>query len=279
MRGMSGPADPDGGVQDVTSRADTSVMTAMAGRVALAALLLAIPPLTLGGSPADPRTLATGAAGALRTAAAPVGAPTTAGGHAPLLTAPDGSPVRWDPCRPIAVAVRPDGGGAHGESLVAAAFADVSRATGLTFRLTGPTAEAPAVDRASHRPGRAGDEWAPVLVAWSDAAAYPPLRGDRVGVATPVAVDPAGRAPARYVTGTVVLDGEWFRAATATEAGRRQALAVLKHELGHLVGLDHVDDPSQLMNPVYRSVTDWAPGDRAGLALMGAGPCLDDHRP
>ncbi len=257
-------------------------MTAMAGqvtRVALATLLLVIPALVLGGPPADPRTLAAGPGAAAVGSVDPAAPASARGDHAFLLTAADGSPVRWDPCRPIQVAVRPDGGGTHGQTLVTLAFADLAEATGLSFRITGPTSEAPAPDRASRRPSSdGGDEWKPVLVAWSDAVSYPPLRGGRVGVATPVAVEPGGRSPVRYVTGTVVLDGEWFRAATATAAGRAQALAVLKHELGHLVGLDHVDDPDQLMNPVYRSLTDWSPGDRAGLALMGAGDCLDGAR-
>lgn len=208
------------------------------------------------------------------TGAAGQGAPEPTDGHPVLLAAADGTPVRWDRCRPIAVVVRPDGGGEHGRRLVEAAFEDLAAATSLSFRLEGVTTEAPVPDRASRQPGRYGDRWAPVLVAWSDEAAYRPLGGDRVGVATPVAVDPAGRAPARYVTGAVVLDREWFRSAATTAPGRAQALAVLKHELGHLVGLDHVDDPGRLMSPVYRSLTDWSVGDRAGLAAMGAGPCL-----
>jgi len=43
--------------------------------------------------------------------------------------------------------------------------------------------------------------------------------------------------------------------------------------LGHLVGLDHVDDPTQLMH-VVSPVFDLGPGDRAGLARLGAGPCV-----
>ena len=44
------------------------------------------------------------------------------------------------------------------------------------------------------------------------------------------------------------------------------------HEVGHLVGLDHVDDPTQLM---YRSTvtTELGAGDRSGLAILGNTPC------
>jgi hypothetical protein len=40
------------------------------------------------------------------------------------------------------------------------------------------------------------------------------------------------------------------------------------------VGLNHVDDPKQLMNPEGTDVTGFADGDRAGLELLGRGPCV-----
>ena len=45
------------------------------------------------------------------------------------------------------------------------------------------------------------------------------------------------------------------------------------HELGHVVGLDHVKDRHELMNPEYLGLDTWGPGDRQGLAVLGAGPC------
>jgi predicted Zn-dependent protease len=49
------------------------------------------------------------------------------------------------------------------------------------------------------------------------------------------------------------------------------------HELGHLVGLDHVDDPGQLMYPVTAlAVTDYAAGDLRGLHRLSTGPCAPD---
>jgi hypothetical protein len=45
--------------------------------------------------------------------------------------------------------------------------------------------------------------------------------------------------------------------------------------LGHLVGLDHVEDPTQLVHPVGSSdVTGAQAGDTAGLVLLGAVACL-----
>ena len=49
------------------------------------------------------------------------------------------------------------------------------------------------------------------------------------------------------------------------------------HELGHLVGLDHVTAANQLMYPQTRpGVTDFGAGDLTGLAALGRGTCLPD---
>lgn len=250
------------------------VAALLAGAVALAGPSTTV--LALGRSlPWSPRTADAG----LVAAAPPVPLPAADGPYAFLLTTDTRAPVRWDPCRPIPLVVNFAGAPPDADDILSAALDATSQATGLRFVVEGGTGEAPTPDRAAHQPDRYGDRWAPVLVAWASESEYPDLAGDRVGISAPVAVDPPGAPTMRYVTGSVVIEAGWFETLSSTDLGRRQAVAVLQHELGHLVGLDHVDDPLQLMSPVYRSVPDWSAGDLAGLAVAGSAPCQDPYGP
>lgn len=203
----------------------------------------------------------------------PLGAPTT-GPYSFLQTQADGvSPVTYDPCRPIHYVVREDGAPVGGDSLLATGLARISEATGLQFVADGTTAEAPVEHRQVYQPQRYGRRWAPVLVAWSTPLETPELAGDVAGSAGSSSVTLHGTA--HYVSGVVVLDGPALSQLLGSANGTALAQAVVTHELAHLVGLGHVDDPTQLMNPTAAvNVTSLADGDRAGLARVGTGPCV-----
>ncbi|KQR15894.1 matrixin family metalloprotease [Cellulomonas sp. Leaf334] len=213
-------------------------------------------------------------------AAAPLGAPplgqTATTGFTFTAMQPDGAgPVAYSPCRPIHYVVRPDGEPVGGAELIRTAVAQVSAATGLQFVEDGPTQEAPDTERDAYQPDVYGRRWAPVLVVWSTAAETPELAADVAGIAGSASVTRAGRSV--YVTGSVTLDAEDIGALAARPETRATALGIVTHEVAHLVGLDHVDDPTQLMYPstnVTRTV--FGTGDRAGLAALGAGECAPD---
>ena len=50
--------------------------------------------------------------------------------------------------------------------------------------------------------------------------------------------------------------------------------AVVLHELGHVVGLAHVDDARELMYRDNVGQTSFGSGDLAGLAALGRGRCV-----
>lgn len=197
----------------------------------------------------------------------------TDGAYAFLHTAQDGSPVGYDPCRPVTWVVRSDGAPPGAAALVEEAVAIVSAASGVSFTAVGQTDEAPALDRALIQPERYGDGWAPVLVAWSTALEVPALAGDVAGVGGSAAVPGADGTGQWLAAGRLVLDAEDLGAMLTGPHGVEQARAVVVHELAHVLGLDHVADPTELMNPMTANRTDLGPGDRAGLALVGQVAC------
>ena len=203
----------------------------------------------------------------------PAAAPVGQGGYAVLDERPDGSPITFDPCREIHYRVRPDGAPWSGADMVKVAVAEVERATGLVFVDDGPTDEAPSQDRSLTSRWSLRDEPEPVLIAWATEDEWPSLKGTVLGEAGPVA-ESVGRSVPRYTTGQVVLDARDLAHAPGDAAGAQAVRVVLLHELGHLVGLAHVDDPSQLM--FERSgpqLTGFGTGDLRGLHELGSGEC------
>jgi hypothetical protein len=210
-------------------------------------------------------------------ASSPLGVPpATTGSTAYVLQEspdPDQPFVAYDPCRPIHYVVRPDLALPGTDKLIRESVAAVSAATGLQFVYDGPTSEAPVKDREAYQPDRYGKKWAPILIAWSTPEEAPELAGRVAGTGGSTSIQVQGE-PYVYVSGQVLLDAPGLTETLAFPDGAALVRAVIMHELAHVVGLDHVNDPTQLMFEENSGQLDFAAGDRAGLALLGTGECV-----
>ena len=183
------------------------------------------------------------------------------------MTQPDGDdPVGWDPCEEIRYRINPAGAPPGGSELVHRALDRASAATGLAFEDEGETDERPFPGgvRLFGRPD-------PVVIGWADAGKYPDLAGQVAGMGGAVAERSSG-GRLRYVSGGIVLDVEAFTA-TAVAQQPRVMEGIVLHEVAHVVGLGHVSEPMELMYATNTGQVELGPGDREGLARLGALPC------
>jgi hypothetical protein len=183
------------------------------------------------------------------------------------LTQPGSSePVGWDPCRTVAYAVNPDGMPAGARPLVDRAIARISAATGLELEDDGDTDRRPFEGSFLRFRGSGA-----VVIGWADAAEYPELGGEVAGVGG-AAPEEGADGRLHYVGGGVVLDTDVFTDANLAERPRVME-AIVVHELAHVIGLGHVAEPMELMFGDNSGQVELGPGDREGLARLGALPC------
>jgi hypothetical protein len=172
--------------------------------------------------------------------------------------------------------IRAKGEPEGGAQIITEAVLRVSRVTGLRFVYDGATSEAPSRLREPYQPERYGGRWAPVLISWVTQGETPDFATDVLGRggSFPVGLP---YTPNAYVTGQVELDSRQLARILHWPNGRQVVRAIVLHELGHLMGLDHVTDAHQLMYPDSQpEVTDFGAGDLAGLAALGRGTCMPD---
>jgi hypothetical protein len=180
-----------------------------------------------------------------------------------------GEPVRWNPCQPIHYVVNLTHAPEGSLQDVQEAVARVSADTGIRFAFDGSTQEIPQQNRPPYLPQLYGDRWAPVVIAWvyEDQTTIPFNQGEShyAAVARPLA--PLDGTP-QFVSGWVVINAAASNA-PGWDSPADQGPTVL-HELGHIMGLDHVSSEAELMEPSGGYVTDFGPGDLAGLERLGA---------
>ncbi len=186
-------------------------------------------------------------------------------------TSDDGRPVAWSPCRPVHYVVNPAGGPARLLADTRKVADEVAAATGLTIVFDGLTSETAATGRASVQPALYGDRWAPVLIEFASAEQVPALAGPVTGLGVSAYTEGGPAGEKVLVTGHLTLDTSLLQEPSMS---REPAyVAVLRHEWGHVLGLAHVDDSTQLMDPVVSAVRTFQNGDLYGLALLGGGVC------
>jgi hypothetical protein len=188
-----------------------------------------------------------------------------------------GQPARYNPCQPLNYVINPEGAPREDDvDLVHEAIASVAEATGIEFVYDGETDEPVTEDRPPYQPQRYGERWAPVLIGWTElnppdtpsSDVHAAGRGGSI-----FAFSAGGRMAA--VTGIVMVDVD------SNRISRHRRTTVLLHELGHVMGLDHVDERHQIMAPVTETAKrSWGAGDLAGLRAVGAeAGCLPEIDP
>ena len=215
----------------------------------------------------------------LEEAAAPLGTPDqppfASDSYRFLAENSDGTPVGYSPCRPLHYVVNNDLVPAGAQHLIPEAIGTVSRATGIRFIYDGATTEQPSGQRAPYQPDSYGDRWAPLLIAWTTPEVAPQLKGKVIGTggSTHYSYDDG---PKTFVTGSLELDAPQITEELRQPDGELYATAVILHELGHVMGLEHVDDPRQLMFPEIGTPEGLAVGDLNGLHELGKAHCRKD---
>jgi hypothetical protein len=167
-----------------------------------------------------------------------------------------GAPGRWDPCVPISWRLYKPGAPKGAVALLKKSFNKVSAITGLVFEYRG------YAPRSAVRGGTAG-----ITIGFMPRSSMLEVEGvpDASGSASLSGFEMAdGRIV--YTSATVTL----LRSRFSPRAKVSVWEPLILHELGHAVGLDHVDDRSQVMYPYEQSFRSYQYGDEAGLKLLGA---------
>ncbi|MET0838166.1 MAG: matrixin family metalloprotease [Marmoricola sp.] len=179
--------------------------------------------------------------------------------------ADSGAPITYSSCRPIPVEFNLNGVDDQKttRSILLEAMGEASAASHLNLVFAGDSMRRP-------RPGGATMQGYPVLIAFADTAEMPTMDGAAGRGGSSWIEDGRSR---RYISGQIVLEKSYWNEHLDDWRGKETARAIVMHELGHVLGLGHVDDDHQIMSKSGSGTYEYGAGDRAGLAILGRGPC------
>jgi hypothetical protein len=183
--------------------------------------------------------------------------------------APD-KPTRWNPCTSIHYAVNAAEAPAGSLNTVQQAISRLATATGITFVFDGTTTEVPTSQWGYGPSPSFPNGWQPLLIGFAHDEESDLLEGDNAGTGYPVTVEFTATGERVDVSGAVAIDADQM-AGLPTGFGGVSVGSVVLHEVGHALGLAHVQDQAQIMNPIVGPWTpaQWGAGDREGLRRIG----------
>lgn len=169
------------------------------------------------------------------------------------------APVRWNPCAAIHYSVNLGGYDGSFRQVITEAVERLEAATGLPLVPVGDTTYMPTSTNGAQFPGATSA----VVIALGDELQTDQVPGNVIGRTVITYFATIGRATVVIDMGDINSNAPW----SGNGLG-----PVLMHELGHAVGLDHVNDPTQLMNPFTspNGPKTYAAGDLTGLWQLGA---------
>lgn len=162
----------------------------------------------------------------------------------------NGEPVTW-PCGPIGYRVALENAPEGANELAAEATARISVASGYQFR-----GDPPLRRIAEHEAPYGG-----ITIAWLPRTQFPDRDPRTIGYGG------ANWIGTKYANGYVDVLAEW-PGAHQVDFSARGVGRLLLHELGHALGLDHIDDPRAVMYHVNQGVSEWSPAEQEALQYL-----------
>lgn len=199
----------------------------------------------------------------------------------------EGNPTGFhSPCEPIRYEVNPANEPPGAREILEAAIQSMRYYTGLEFEFVGETDEVIQKDELIPPVNPPST----LLINYFPTEEFQALPRDETyehveevaGWGGPRSYQSLNEGKKQYFAlgGTIALDASYIEddvvEAAWGEPQGRVAFSIMIHELAHVVGLDHVDDKSEIMNAEASDVFSFQNGDQEGLAIAGMGACGTD---